>query len=250
VVDDNMNFEHNHMYRQLSHSLNTLRKVNKNITVKVYYSHKPGLPKNHSIYFPEDPNTQFISFDNSISSGWHPDFWSAKLVEHRWVNAFKGLEDFNFDNVINMDTDTEFYIDPEELFKEYGNTDFLWSREDTSDNLTKMLRIYPAINDGLTVISKNILKHKDMCLLSMKEYINQTLERYKSILSEKDYHQLPWVIIQYSLFNYFNKKNIHRYFNKDHVLLHCETKKDTHIVRHYFSGNSSEFLPKWLGGKQ
>jgi len=250
VFDENYDIEHNHMYKQLSHSLNTLRKLNKDIKVKVYYCYKKELPKNHHIYFPEDPNTEFIPFENKVSKSWHSGFWSAELVEHRWINAFRGLEDFNFDNIINMDTDTEFYIDPEELFKKYGNTDFLWSREDTCDTITKMLRIYPAINDGLTVISKNILEHKNMCLLSMKEYINQTLERYQSILSEKDYYQLPWVIIQYSVFDYFNKKNIHRYFSKDHVLLHCETKKDTHIVRHYFSGNSSYFLPKWLGGTQ
>jgi hypothetical protein len=250
VLDEKISIEHNHMYKQLSHSLNTLRKINKDISVKIYYSYKPGLPDSHSVYFPEDPNTEFIQFDNIISLDWHPGFWSAGVVEHRWVNAFRGLEDFDFDNIINMDTDTEFFRDPEELFEKYGNTEFLWSREDTCDDLTKTLKIYPAINDGITVISKNILKHKNMCLSSMKHYINYTLEKYKTLLSEKDYYQLPWVIIQYSVFDYFSSRNLHRYFDKDDVLMHVEDKKDTHVVRHYFSSNSSKFLPVWLGGTQ
>jgi hypothetical protein len=248
VVDEIYDIEQNHMYKQLSHSLNTLRKFNKDISVKVYYSHKPGLPKNHSTYFPEDTNTEFISFENNISSDWHSGFWSAELVEHRWINAFKGLEDFDFDNVINMDTDTEFFRDPEELFKKYGNTEFLWSREDNCDDLTKTLRIYPAINDGVSLISKNILKHRHPCLLAMKQYINYTLEKYKTLLSEKDYRQLPWVIVPYSVYDYFHQRDINRYFDKDDVLMHIEDRKDTHVVRHYFSSNASKFLPKWLGG--
>jgi hypothetical protein len=36
----------------------------------------------------------------------------------------------------------------QELFKKYGNTEFLWSREDNCDDLTKTLRIYPAIMMG------------------------------------------------------------------------------------------------------
>ena len=51
VFDESYEIENNHMYRQLSHSLNTLRKVNKNINVKVYYSYQKELPKNHHIYF-------------------------------------------------------------------------------------------------------------------------------------------------------------------------------------------------------
>jgi hypothetical protein len=245
VVDEDYEIKNHYLYKQLSYSLNTLRKVNKDIAVKVYYSYKKGLPEDHSVYFPEDLNTEFISFENNISPDWHPDFWSAKLFEHRWINAFKALEDFNLDNVLSMDTDTQFFIDPEELFKKYGNTEFLWSREDTCDDLTKTLRIYPAINDGVIIISKDTLKHKDMCLLSMKQYINYTLGKYKPLLSEKDYHQLPWVIIQYSVYDYFYPRNLHRYFEKDDVLLHTEPKKDTHIIHHYFTQNSEKFLPKW-----
>ena len=71
-----------------------------------------------------------------------------------------------------------------------------------------------------------------------------------SPFSEKDYKQLPWVIIPYAVFDYFYQRNLNAYFDKDDVLLHIENKKDTHVVRHYFSGNSSQFLPKWLGGTQ
>jgi hypothetical protein len=253
IVDENFNIEHHYLYRYLSHSLNTLRKVNKEIDVKIYYCHSKGLPKNHSTYFPEDLKTEFIPFENPVSSSWYPTFVDggfAKVIEHRWINAFKGLEDFNFDNILYMDTDTQFFVDPEELFKKYGNTESIWTREDTCEDLMKALKIYPGMNDGITLISKNILKHKEMCLLSIKQYINYTLEKYKSILSEANHNHLNWVIIQYAAFDYFYQRGLHKYFDNSEVLLHVEPKKDTHIVHHYFSGNSSKFVPEWLGGTQ
>jgi hypothetical protein len=253
VINGKGTMESHFLYRQLSNCVNTLRKVNKEIDVKVYYSSEDGLPKNHSLYFPEDSKTEFIPFENTISPSWYPTFFYggfAKVIEHRWINAFRGLEDFNFDNIIYMDTDTQFFIDPEKLFEKYGNTEFIWTREDTCEDLMKALKIYPGMNDGITVISKNILKHKDMCLLSIKEYINYTLEKYRSILSEEKHHHLNWVIIQYAAFDYFYQRNLHKYFDNGDVLLHVEPKEETHIVHHYFTGNSPKFLPKWLGGEQ
>lgn len=253
VVDENMEIQDHYLYRQLSNSLNTLRKVNKDIDVKVYYSYNKDFPENHLDYFPEDSKTEFIPFENSISSSWYPTFIDggfAKVIEHRWINAFRGLEDFNFDNILYMDTDTQFFIDPEELFKKYGNTEFIWTRDDTCEDLMKALKIYPGMNDGITMISKNILKHKEMCLLSIQKYINYTLEKYHSILSREKHSHLNWVIIQYAAFDYFYQRDLHKYFDKSDVLLHIEPKEDSHIVHHYFTGNSPKFLPKWLGGEQ
>ena len=189
-------------------------------------------------------------FQHYFTAGDEDQFQSTRDQTNSTYFSNQTIEDFNFDNILNMDTDTEFFIDPEELFKKYGNTEFLWSREDNCDDITKMLRIYPAMNDGVTIISKNILKHKEACFSSMKEYINYTLKKYQPILSEKHYYQLPWIIIQYSIFDYFNSRNLNKYFDKNDVLLHVEDKKNTSIIRHYFSANSSRFLPVWLGGTQ
>jgi hypothetical protein len=252
VINGKNTMEGHFLYRQLSNCLNSLRKVNKEIDVKVYYSSEDGLPKNHLTYFPEDSKTEFIPFENNPSSSWYPTFLNgfSKVIEHRWINAFKGLEDFNFDNILYMDTDTQFFRDPEELFLKYGNSEFIWTREDTCEELMKALKIYPGMNDGITLISKNILKHKDLCLESIKKYINYTLDKYLSILSKENHQHLNWVIIQFAAFDYFYQRNLHSYFDKDDVLLHIEDKKNTHIVHHYFTGNSSQFLPKWLGGEK
>ena len=50
VINEKDTMENHYLYKQLSYCLNTLRKVNKDIDVKVYYSCKDGLPENHSIY--------------------------------------------------------------------------------------------------------------------------------------------------------------------------------------------------------
>lgn len=252
-INENDKMESHYLYKQLSYCLESLRKVNKDIDVKIYYSCKDGLPNNHAEYFPVDTKTEFIPFKNDISSDWYNTFVEggfAKVIEHRWINAFKGLEDFGFDNILYMDTDTQFFRDPEEIFTKYGNSEFIWTREDTCDDLMKALKIYPGMNDGITLVSRNILKHKDLCLTSIKKYINYSLDKYLSILSEKNHQHLNWVIIQYAAFDYFYQRNLHAYFSKNDILLHVEDKKDTHAVHHYFTGNSSKFLPKRLGGAQ
>jgi len=253
VINEKDPMETHYLYRQLSHSLNTLRKVNKDIDVKVYYSCKYGLPENHEKYFPLDTKTEFIAFENNVSTDWYHTFLEggfAEVIEHRWINAFRGLEDFNFDNILYMDTDTQFFIDPEELFTKYGNSESIWTREDTCEDLMKALKIHPGMNDGITLISKNILKHKDLCLISIKKYINYTLDKYFPILTEAKHKHLNWVIIQYAAFDYFYQRNLHSYFSKNDVLLHVEEKKYPHVVHHYFTGNSPTFLPQWLGGAQ
>lgn len=248
VINDGEIMETHYLYRQLSHSIKTLRIVNKNIPVKVYFYSKNGLPNNHTKYFPDD-NIEFIAFDNIISDNWYPTFLDggfAKVIEHRWINAFRGLENFNFDNILYMDTDTQFLKDPELLFNLYGNTEFIWTREDTCEDLMKALKIFPGMNDGITVISKNILKHKDNCLISIRNYINYTLAKYRKILTKEQHKQLNWVIIQYAAFDYFYTRNLHKYVDLKHIVLHVENQTNEAIAHHYFTGNSNIFLPKQL----
>jgi hypothetical protein len=249
-IKDNHLMQAYYLYRQLSYSLATLREVNKTIPVVVYYS-SDNFPDNHSHFFPDDPNTHFVPFENMVSNDWYHTFTEggfAEVIEHRWINAFKGLEDYDFDNIIYMDTDTQFFKDPELLFEMYGNTDFIWTRDDTCEKEMKMLKIYPGMNDGITMISKNILKHKNLCLESIKKYINYTLDKYHTIMDSETHTHLNWVIIQYAAFDYFWQRDLHKYFNKDHVTLHFEENGENAIMNHYFTGNSSSFLPEHLRG--
>lgn len=247
-IKENHYMKDYYLYKQLSHSIATLRKFNKNIPVIVYYS-SDNFPEDHLDYFPNDPHTHFIKFENKVSDDWYHTFKDggyAEVIEHRWINAFKGLEDCNFDNIIYMDTDTQFFNDPEILFDLYGNTDFIWTRDDTCEVEMKYLKIYPGMNDGITMISKNILKHKNHCLESIKKYINYTLDKYHTIMNEDEHFHLNWIIIQYAAFDYFWQRDLHRYFDKEHVTLHFEERSDKTIMQHYFTGNSAEFLPENL----
>lgn len=246
-IKDNHKMENYYLYKQLSHSISTLRKYNKTIPVIVYYS-SDNFPENHDKYFP-DPNIQFIPFDNNISDGWYHTFLDggfADVIEHRWINAFRALEDFKFDNIIYMDTDTQFFKDPEILFGIYGNTQYIWTREDTCEVEMKYLKIYPGMNDGITMISKFILKHKDLCLESIRKYINYTLDKYQTIMNKDEHFHLNWIIIQYAAFDYFWQRDLHRYFNKKYVTLHFEEIVSDTIMQHYFTGNSNHFLPDHL----
>lgn len=246
-IKDRHLMEHYYLYRQLSYSISTLRQYNKDIPVIVYYS-SDNFPENHLSYFP-DPNIEFIQFDNIVSPDWYPTFVDrgfAEVIEHRWINAFKGLEDFGFDNIIYMDTDTVFYKDPELLFEKYGNSEFIYTRDDTCEVEMKYLKIYPGMNDGITMISKNILKHKELCLTSIKKYINYTLDKYKSIMNDFEHDHLNWIIIQYAAFDYFWQRDLHRYFDRGDVILHFEEQVAETVMRHYFTGNAPHFMPDHL----
>lgn len=248
VAKDNDYLQNIYLYKQLSYSIKTLREFNKDIPVIVYISAKHKR-NDHETFFPYE-NVHFIEFENKISDGWYPTFLDgtyAEVIEHRWINAFRGLEEFNFDNIIYMDTDTQFFKDPELLFEKYGNTEFIWTREDVCIEEMDILGITPGMNDGITVISKNILKHKDACLEHIRNYINTTLNDYATIMTPAQHYHLNWIIIQYAAFDYFNPKGLHRYYDPKHVKLHMEVSlqdlSET-IMHHYFTGNSHIFLPK------
>lgn len=247
-VRDHDTLENVYLYRQLSYSIKTLRKFNKTIPVKIFVS-ASNLNLDHSKYFDYE-NIEFIYYDKILSNGWYDSFLNnnfAEVIEHRWVNAFEGLERFNFDNIIYMDTDTRFLKDPELLFDLYGNTEFIWSREDVCITEMDILGITPAMNDGVTVVSKNLLKYKDDCLMGIKKYINETLEHHKPTMDPEVFFHLNWVIIQYAVFNFFNSLGLHRYVDPRHIAMHHEpvhSPSEETIVHHYYTNNILHYLPK------
>jgi hypothetical protein len=242
-----------YLYKQLSYAIKTLREVNKNIPVIIYISafHKGN---NHHDYFPYD-NIHFVEFENKISDGWDEEFIKltfAEVMEHRWKNAFRGLEEFEFDNIIYMDTDIRFFKDPELLFEKYGNTDYVWSREDVCLEEMDIMGITPAMNDGVVILNKSVLKHKDLMQNHMKKYINDNLIYYKDKMTKEQHFHLYWIITQFAAFNYLNVNGIHKYVDKKHVKLHIEPLHDDlseSIMHHYFTGNHIHFLPseyQWI----
>jgi hypothetical protein len=222
-----------------------LRKFNKEIPVYVYISPSNvdtsdlGLGKNVTI----------VKFDIENDGGWPQDWVNngyLEFLKHRWEKAIDSIHTYNLDNILYLDTDTVFHNDPQILFKKYGSTSHMWAKPDNSDDLMAKVEVWPGMNDGQFMLSKelankNILQH-------MKFYVNHILSRHKEKLTNTEYLNLCWVSTQYSVWDYFqNQNNPVKHFNENEVMLHVEPKhKDTTslVLHHYYSGNTDKFVPK------
>lgn len=236
------------IFKQLKYSVDTLRKYNQDIQVKVFVSPKDtAILKDLSF---NAKNLEFIPFDNIYGENW-PKRWLkagyAEFLFHRWKNAFESIEMFSFDNILYLDTDTIFHNDPDLLFKKYGNTEDLYGREDNSTHIMDQLGMVNGLNDGQFILNKSLVSHKEKFLSFMNTYINDTLNKYDGILNEKDFHDLQWIIVQYSAYEYFSSMDKVRYFDQNNVMLSTEPdflNKDSLILHHYYTGNSEKYLPK------
>lgn len=239
----------NFCYKQLLYSLTTLRKYNKDIPVKVCIAPSNIDKENNKLL--DFENLEIIQFDsnypNTLYKSWI-DLGYAEFLYHRWQNAFATLRHFSFDNILYLDTDTIFYKDPEILFKKYGNSNYVWAREDNSGVAMKGLGLVNAMNDGQFILSKNLLEHEKQFTSHSINYINRTLTNSKEIFDEKEYRNIHWLMVQYAAFDYF--KSIQRpvqYFDSFEVMLHVEPEyKETSnlVLQHYFNGNTTKFVPK------
>jgi SAM-dependent methyltransferase len=231
-------------YKQIRYSIDTLRKFNKDIPVYIHISpssiNTETLELNNNVYV--------IKFDTIDDGGW-PEYWVnegyLEFLKHRWENAIKTVIDYNLDNVLYLDTDTVFHKDPQILFNKYGSTNHLWAKPDNSNDLMSKVEVWPGMNDGQFIISKNVT-NKDI-LNHMKFYVNHILSRHKEKLTFEEYRNLCWVSTQYSVWDYFqNNNNPVKYFDENEVMLNVEPQnKDTSnlILHHYYSGNTNKFVP-------
>ena len=232
----------NRCYKQIRYSINTLRKYNTSIPVYVYIA-----PIKYNIDLGE--NVNIITFENNDEEGW-PDTWTRfgyqQFLRHRWENAIKSIKDYGLDNILYLDTDTVFYDDVNKIFDKYGNTNNVWAKPDNSDDIMNKVEVWPGINDGQFLLSKqvankNILDH-------IKFYVNYTLEYNKKRLSDEDHRSLHWLAVQYAVFDYFkDKENPVKHFDDNEVMLHLEpTYKNTSklILQHYYNGNFQKVVPK------
>jgi hypothetical protein len=132
------------------------------------------------------------------------------------------------------------------LFKKYGSTSSLWAKPDNSNDLMKKVEVWPGMNDGQFILSKE-LAHKDI-LRHMKFYVNHILSYNKEKLTRKEYLDLCWVSTQYAVWDYFqNNKNPVKHFDEDQVMLSIEPEHkniENLVLHHYYSGNTDKFVPK------
>ena len=229
-------------YKQLKYSIYTLRKFNKDIPVYVYIS--PSSVDTSDLNL--GTNVNIVKFDFEQDEGWPADWLWIDLLKHRWENAIRAVKDNVVDNVLYLDTDTIFYNDPEILFNKYGSTNSIWAKPDNSYDLMKKVEVWPGMNDGQFIISKEVA-NKDI-LKHMKFYVNHILSKHKENLTEQEFNDLSWVCTQYAVWDYFeHQKNSVKYFDEFEVMIGNETDfKDTSnlILHHYYSSNTNRFVPK------
>jgi hypothetical protein len=235
------------VFKQLKYSIDTLRKYNEDILVKVFVS-PPQTAILQDISF-NTKNLEFVPFNNLYGNDW-PKKWLddgyAEFLFHRWKNAFESIEKFDFDNILYLDTDTIFYNNPNLLFEKYGNQDIVYGREDNSNHIMDQINMVNGLNDGQFILNKSLVHHKNEFLSFMNSYINNMLEKYKNILNEKDFHDLHWIIVQYSAYEYFSKINKIKYFSNTDVMLSTEPDFldiSNLILHHYYSGNTDRYVP-------
>lgn len=235
------------VYKELVYSIKTLRDYNKSIPVKVFVSPK-GKVDLDSLDI-DKTNLEFVEFDNDYGCGWYESWLQKGYAEwlfHRWKNAFISLENFGFDNILYLDTDTIFHGDPEILFSKYGNSRYIYGKPDNSSYIMDQLNMKDGMNDGQFILNKSIAEHKDKFLAFIKEYTNSTLSKYETLLDAKTFHELHWLMVQYSAYNYFNPRDLLRYFDELEVMVSSQPEfMDTGklILHHYYTGNINKYLP-------
>jgi lipopolysaccharide biosynthesis glycosyltransferase len=235
--------EDNRCYKQIQYSIKTIRRFNKTIPIKVYISSSKNLT------LPKIKSAEIISFENNfhlnVVERWKSDGFEEFLF-HRWFNAFRGLEDFKFDNILYLDTDTIFHKDPEELFKRYGNTNFLWGKQDNSEKTMNLIGMKDGLNDGQFILNKSLISEKTDVLMHQIQYINRMLPEYDGKMEEFDFTNFHWLMVQYGAYDYFSSKDRMKYFDSKHVMIGSEPDaSDTKslILHHYFNGNYSKYVP-------
>jgi len=232
-------------YKQIRYSIDTLRKFNKHIPVYVYIS--PSNIDTSDLNL--GVNVNIVKFDVHNDGGWPQDWVDVGFLDflkHRWEKAIESVHKYNLDNVLYLDTDTVFHNDPEILFDKYGSTNHMWAKPDNSDDLMNKVEVWPGMNDGQFIMSREIA-NKDI-LTHMKFYVNHLLSKNKDKLTEEEYRNLSWVSTQYAVWDYFqNNNNPIKHFDEYEVMVSTEpeTKNtDNLILHHYYSGNTHKFLPK------
>jgi len=246
-------FENNpithHNYLQLKKSIESIRKFS-NIDIFIYLSSDYDLKEN----FIKTNNINIIKFDNNlVFKKWsdkipnHP--WNVWL-HHRWINIFNFLTNNEYDKILYLDTDTIFYKSPEELFNKY-NKDICYFKKEFNDNVVqdfiKKISIYPGINDGQMIISKNsIIKLYDSFENQWTKEISNITDLVYNDLTKDNDHIFFWNVSQYAALSCIIKNNIqYEYFDDKDIALGIDfdrmDKKEI-FLHHYFSGNMRKYI--------
>lgn len=243
-IEDNANFQ------QLRYSIDTLRKYNKDIDIKVYISPSDALETK------EKPlpthNIEYIAFDAKADPRLEHQLY-ALWTSHKWQNAFRALEDFDYENILYIDTDTFWQSDPEKIFRDYGNQEFIWTKADRYIKFIDFMKLKNiAINDGVNLLSKKMLKYKDGILNARVEKVLEWQEEY-SYLGDYEMRAsgIQWAACQYAVSEYLCEIGVPPKFFKeedvaildDYESMSLKERSEVGLV-HYFNFATHVFLPQ------
>lgn len=242
------NVKHSSHYGQLLYSISCIRKYNKTIPIKVCVS-PPGILDDAEIKL---EGVEVIEFDAP-----HNNFMDDKILsrrkDHRWINAYKVLEDGGYDHVLYVDQDTIFQGNVESIFKKYANKDTVCAKQDYWEEFTDHLPLTTRpMNDGITLFSKKTLEFKDDLLLNVDLTILKWQEMYRGKISDFLWTTgIQWASCQYATSEYLGNVGLPfiKFDPLDVSIIYeyrdmNEYDKSQTVALHYLSSNYEEFVPE------
>jgi hypothetical protein len=241
-------------YGQLLYSVETLRKYNKDIPVKIFVAPSEV----YSMIELKQKNVDIIGFEASAHEPMDSHVMS-KRRKHRWANAYFLLESGNYDNVLYIDQDTIWQGDPQLIFDKYGNGDVIFSKSDNWEEFTDYLPLTTRpMNDGITLLSKNSLKYKDDLLITVEDKMAKWQELLRPLLQDNEHlweAGVQYAACQYATSEYLASINKHfvEFDPMDVSMIHeyrdmPDENKDKVVVFHYLNQNYIDFVPpQYLG---
>lgn len=238
-------------WQQTRYSIDTLRLFNADIPIKVYLS-PPGILDTAIMPY-EKTNVEFIEFDAQPDKRLD-DLSASRFTSHKWTSTFNAIEEFTLDNALYVDGDTIWNADPEILFDKYGNSERIYTKQDLYTPFINAINLKsPAMNDGVNMVSKKILKHKNYITEQRVLRVVEWQQNYKDKLSDDLFFVgIQWAACQYAISEALADIGEPVYFFDDNdVLLSSELsslktiESVNPVVFHYFNQNSKTYLKNW-----
>lgn len=234
-------------WREFLYSINTLRKFNKDVPVKLYVS-PPDRVWDISRFPDTMENLTIIPVSNPVSNNVLGDE-VAKRLDMKFHAAFDALENSDYDRVLMIDPDTIYFDNPDLIFNKY-TADYMYATTDYSPdffNLIKTNKLY--MNDGIVIVPRWTLNMKDELLSARDKWVVDKAEELKDILTDEDHiwrNSLGWSASQYGIYDFLQETSKPvMYFDPRDVanLSDWEMGCKSPVLLHYWHIGYHEHLP-------
>ncbi len=237
--------------QELRYSLDTLRKHNTDIDVKIYIS--PIGAKDRIERYINLHNAEILDFqiDPDPRFTYKPIY--SKWVDSKWKAAFHTFEKYDYENLLMIDCDTVFFNNPEIIFEKYNDASKVYSKQDRWQELFEPFEIKGIpMNDSVVLLNRSWLGYKHTFL---REKDNFALNVIKKLWDKFDKDSGEWkyglhlASHQYGIGEYLKSFNNSLVFFDPIDVAHAEefeeltSKKDACIL-HYSNMYVQKYLPK------